>query len=172
MIPLDPKKAQKVGEEWGKVAADSVFGIVDVLDKHKKDMAHVKAVNEANKGAIEHNKKVNEQQKILKEIAMAEEAKAQETAMLQAMSPAQREAYHKAKIAAAKAKAKQELKEANARAETEELLQALSLVFIGIPLVLYFLAFMMVTIFAYSDRSSYRMIAPYVPFAQTVYGKY
>jgi hypothetical protein len=171
MIPLDPKKAQKLGEEWGKVATDSVFGIVDVLDKHKKDMAHVKAVNEANKGAIEHNKKVNEQQKILKDIAMAEEARAQEIAMLQAMSPAQRDAYHKAKIAAAKAKAKKELEEANARAETEELLQAIGLVFIGIPLVLYFFAFMMVTIFAFSDRSSYRQIAPYVPFAQTVYGR-
>ena len=109
MIPLDPNKAAKLGETWGKTVTDSVFGIVDVVDNHKKKMAHVNALNEANKGAIEHNKNVNAQQKILKDIAMAEEARSQEIAMLQAMSPAQRDAYHKAKIAAAKAKAKKEL---------------------------------------------------------------
>ena len=172
MIPMDPNKAAKIGETWGKAVSDSVFGIVDVVDKAKAKQAHINAVNEANKGALDHNKKVNEQQKILKDIAMAEEAKAQEIAMLQAMSPAQREAYHKAKIAAAKAKAKKELEEANARAETEEMIQVLCLIFIGLPLVIYFFMFFMVTIFAFSDRASYRQIAPYVPFAQTVYGKY
>jgi hypothetical protein len=171
MIPLDPNKAAKLGETWGKTVTDSVFGIVDVVDNHKKKMAHVNAVNEANKGAIEHNKNVNTQQKILKDIAMAEEARSQEIAMLQAMSPAQRDAYHKAKIAAAKAKAKKELEEANARAEMQELMQIFGLVFIGIPIVIYFFAFMMVTIFAFSDRSSYRQIAPYVPFAQSIYGR-
>jgi hypothetical protein len=30
----------------------------------------------------------------------------------------------------------------------------------------------MVTIFAYTDRASYRELAPYVPFATAVYGKY
>ena len=172
MIPLDPKKAQKVGEEWGKVAADSVFGIVDVVDKHNKKNAHIKAVNEANKGVLDHNKKVDEQQKILKQMAIEEEAKANERAVLQAMSPAQREAYHKAKIKAAKEKAKRELEEANARAETEALMQVIGLIFIGLPLVLYFLLFFMVTIFAFSDRASYRQLAPYVPFAQATYGKY
>jgi hypothetical protein len=48
MIPLDPKKAQKVGEEWGKVAADSVFGVVDVVSKHNAKKA-------ANKSVMEHN---------------------------------------------------------------------------------------------------------------------
>jgi len=172
MIPLDPNKAAKVGETWGKAVTDSVFGIVDVVDKAKAKQAHINAVNEANKGALDHNKKVNEQQKILKQMAIAEEARAQEIAMLQAMSPAQREAYHKAQIAAAKAKAKQELEEANARAEMQEIMQVFGFIFIGLPLIIYFFMFFMITIFAFSDRSSYRMIAPYVPFAQTVYGKY
>jgi len=171
MIPMDPKKAQKLGEDFGKVATDSIFGIVDVLDKHKKDMAHVKAVNEANKGVIEHNKKVNEQQKILKQIAIDQIAREQEIAMLQAMSPAQRDAYHKAKIAKAKEKARKELEEANAAAETQELIQAFLLLFIGVPLIIYFFLFFIVTIFAYTDRSSYREIAPYIPGAQQVYGR-
>jgi hypothetical protein len=171
MIPLDPNKAAKLGETWGKSVTDSVFGIVDVVDNHKKKAAQINANNEANKGAIAHNKNVNEQQKILKDIAMAEEARSQEIAILQAMSPAQRDAYHKAKIAAAKAKAKKELEEANARAETEELIQAVVLLFIGVPFIIYFFLFFMVTIFAFSDRSTYRDIAPYVPFAQTVYGR-
>jgi hypothetical protein len=172
MIPLDPNKAAKVGEQWGKVVTDSVFGIVDVVDKAKAKKAHINAVNAANKGVLDHNKKVDDQQKILKQMAIEEEAKANERAMLQAMSPAQREAYHKAKIAAAKEKAKRELEAANAAAETAEMVQAIVLVFIAIPLVLYFFMFFMVTIFAFSDRSSYRQIAPYVPFAQAVYGKY
>jgi hypothetical protein len=172
MIPLDPNKAAKVGETWGKAVTDSVFGIVDVVDKHNKKNAHIKAVNEANKGALDHNQKVNEQNKILKQIAIDEEAKANERAILQAMSPAQREAYHKAKIAAAKEKAKRELQEANAKAEMEEIMQVVALIFIGLPLIIYFFMFFMVTILAFSDRSSYRQIAPYVPFAQSVYGKY
>ena len=172
MIPLDPNKAAKIGETWGKAVTDSVFGIVDVVDKAKAKNAHIKAVNEANKGALDHNKKVNEQQKILKQIAIDEEAKANERAILQAMSPAQREAYHKAKIAAAKEKAKRELQEANAKAEMEEIMQVIALIFIGLPLIIYFFMFFMVTILAFSDRSSYRQIAPYVPFAQAAYGKY
>jgi len=172
MIPLDPNKAAKLGETWGKSVTDSVFGIVDVVDNHKKKAAQINANNEANKGAIAHNKNVNEQQKILKDIAMAEEARSQEIAMLQAMSPAQRDAYHKAKIAAAKAKAKKELEEANAKAEMGESMEAVGLIFVGIPLVVYFFLFFMVTVFAYTDRSTYRQFAPYVPFAQTVYGKY
>ena len=172
MIPLDPKKAQKVGEEWGKVVTDSVFGIVDVVDKHNKKNAHIKAVNEANKGALDHNKKVDEQQKILKKMALDQEAREQEIAILQSMSPAQRDAYHKARIAAGKERAKRELEEANAAAETAELMQVFALIFIGLPLIIYFFMFFMVTIFAFSDRSSYRQLAPYVPFAQSVYGKY
>ena len=172
MIPIDPNKAAKLGESWGKTVTDSVFGIVDVVDNHKKKVAHINAVNEANKGALQHNKKVSEQTKILKQMAIAEEEKAQEALLLQGMSPAQRDAYYKAKIAAAKAKAKRELEEAESRAETEALMQVFLLVFVGIPLIIYFFLFFLVTIFAFSDRASYREIAPFIPFAQTVYGKY
>ena len=172
MIPIDPNKAAKLGESWGKTVTDSVFGIVDVVDNHKKKVAHVNAVNEANKGALDHNKKINEQQKILKDMAIAEEAKAQEALLLQGMSPAQRDAYYKAKIAAGKAKAKRELEEAESRAETEALMQVFALVFVGVPLIIYLFLFFIVTIFAYTDRSSYREISPFVPGSQAIYGKY
>jgi hypothetical protein len=172
MIPIDPKNAQKVGQEFGKAVTDSVFGIVDVVDKHKAKVAHVKAVNEANKGILDHNKKVSEQNKILKQMAIVEEERAQEIAILQAMSPKQRDEYYKAKIAAAKAKAKKELEEAEAAAETIAIIQIFATIFIGVPLIVYFFLFFMVTVFAYSDRASYRELAKFVPFATTVYGKY
>jgi hypothetical protein len=172
MIPLDPNKAAKLGETWGKTVTDSVFGIVDVVDKHKAKVAHVNAVNEANKGALDHNKKVSDQTKILKQMAIAEEERAQEIAILQAMSPKQRDEYYKAKIAAGKAKAKKELEEAEAAAENAALMQIIALIFIGVPLIVYFFLFFMVTIFAYTDRASYRELAKFVPFATSVYGKY
>ena len=172
MIPLDPKKAQKVGEEFGKAVTDSVFGIVDVVDKHKQKVAHVKAVNEANAGVIAHNKQVVEQQKVLKQIALDQIAREQELNMLQAMSPAQREAYHKAKIAAAKQKAREELARAKEAEEMQELMQAIAAIFIILPTTIYFLMFMFCAILASTDRNTYRQIAPYVPFAQSVFGKY
>jgi hypothetical protein len=171
MIPLDPKKAAKVGEEWGKAVTDSVFGIVDVVDKHKQKVKQVQANNEANKGAIEHNKTVDEQQKILKKIAMDQIAREQEQAVLQAMSPAQREAYHKAKIATAKAKAKRELQEAESAEEMKQLLQIFAAIFIGFPILIYFVMFMFCAILASTDRGTYREIAPYVPYARAVFGR-
>jgi hypothetical protein len=45
MIPLDPKKAQQLGNEWGKVAADSVFGIADVVNKHNNKKAGNKHIS-------------------------------------------------------------------------------------------------------------------------------
>jgi len=172
MIPIDPNKAAKLGETWGKSVTDSVFGIVDVVDKAKAKQVHINAVNEANKGALDHNKKVSDQTKILKQMAIDEEAKAQEIAMLQAMNPKQRDEYYKAKIAAGKAKAKKELEEAEAAAETAAIIQLFSLIFIGVPLIIYFFLFFTVTIFAYTDRASYRELAKFVPFATSVYGKY
>ena len=171
MIPIDPNKAAKVGEEWGKTVTDSVFGIVDVVDKHNKKNAHIKAVNEANKGVLDHNKKVDEHQKILKDMAIAEEARAQEIAMLQSMSPAQRDVYHKTKIAAAKAKAKRELQEAESAEEMKQLLQIFAAIFIGFPILIYFAMFMFCAILASTDRGTYREIAPYVPYARAVFGR-
>ena len=161
MIPLDPKKAQQLGNEWGKVAADSVFGIVDVVDKAKAKKA-------ANKSVIEHNHKVAQQTKILKDIAIKEMEKEQEKDMLMRMSPAQREAYKKAKAAAAR----QENLEAQERAERNTSIQIFFAFFIGFPLVIYLILFLLVAIFAGTDRSSYRQLSPFVPGAQSVFGKY
>jgi Fe2+ transport system protein B len=161
MIPLDPKKAQQLGNEWGKVAADSVFGIADVIDK-------AKAKKNANKGIIDHNHKVAEQNKILKAMAIKEIEKEQEKDMLMRMSPAQREAYRKTQQSAIR----HEKEEAQEKAERNAIIQLFVGLFIGLPLVIYLLLFMLVAIFSVTDRSSYRSLAPVVPFAQTLFGKY
>ena len=161
MIPLDPKKAQKLGQEWGQVAADSVFGVVDVVSKHNAKKA-------AYKGVIEHNNKVAQQNKILKDMAIKEMEKEQEKDMLMRMSATQREAYKKAKAAAIR----QEHQEAEARAERNAMVQLFIAFFIGLPLVVYVFLFVLVAIFAGSDRSSYRQLSPLVPGAQAIFGKY
>ena len=161
MIPLDPKKAQQLGNEWGKVAADSVFGIVDVVDKAKTKKA-------ANKGVMEHNHKVAQQTKILKDIAIKELEKEQERDMLMRMSPSQREAYRKAQQSAIR----HEKEEEQERSERKAIIQLTAGLLIGLPLVIYMFLFIMVAIFAVADRSSYRSLSPMVPGAQAVFGKY
>jgi hypothetical protein len=171
MIPMDPKKAQKVGEEFGKVLTDSVFGIVDTIDKHKKNVAHAKAVNEANKGVLAHNKNVDAQQKVLKQIALEQIAKEQEIAMLQRMSPAERDAYRKKKTDNAKQKARQEKEEAENAKELKQLLTIGFSIFIALPLIIYFILFILIAILANTDRVSYRSLSPYIPGAQSVFGR-
>lgn len=161
MIPLDPKKAQKVGEEWGKVAADSVFGVVDVVSKHNNKKA-------ANKSIMEHNHKVAQQNKILKDMAIKEMEREQEKDMLARMSPAQRDAYRKAQVA----EKRREFEEAEARAERNAIIQLLLAFFIGLPLVVYVFLFVLVAIFSGTDRSSYRSLSPFVPGTQAIFGKY
>jgi len=161
MIPLDPKKAQQLGNEWGKVAADSVFGIVDVVDKAKAKKA-------ANKGVMEHNHKVVQQTKILKDIAIKELEKEQERDMLMRMSPSQRDAYRKAQQSAIR----HEKEEAQERAERNEIIQMILGLFVGLPIVIYMFLFIMVAIFSATDRSMYRSLSTIVPGAQAVFGKY
>jgi lipopolysaccharide export LptBFGC system permease protein LptF len=161
MIPLDPKKAAKVGEEWGKTVTDSVFGIVDVVDKHN-------AKKNNNKSIMDHNHKVAQQAKILKDMAIKEMEKEQEKDMLMRMSPAQREAYKKAKTSAIR----QERQEAEARAERNAIIQLILGLFVALPIVIYMFLFIMVAIFSVTDRSSYRSLSSIVPGAQTLFGKY
>jgi len=161
MIPLDPKKAQKLGEEWGKAAADSVFGVVDVVSKHNAKKA-------ANKNVIEHNKKIAQQNKILKDMAIKELEKEQERDTLMRMSPAQREAYRKAQ----KNSLLQQNQETIEREQRYAMIQISLGLFIGVPLVVYVFLFILVAIFAGTDRTSYRQLAPIVPGTQAVFGKY
>lgn len=164
MIPTDPKKAQQLGQEWGQVITDSVFGIVDTVN-------HAKAVKEHNKATIEHNKGVSTQNKILKDIAMKEMAREQEQAMLDKLSPAQKDAYYKAKIAAGKEAKRLQLEEEAAREERNALLAVISIVFIILPMIIWIFAIITVGAFSTSDRYSYRQMAPYIPFAQKMFGK-
>ena len=161
MIPLDPKKAQKVGEEWGKVTADSVFGVVDVVSKHN-------AKKEAYKSVIAHNNKVSQQNKILKDMAIKEMEREQEKDMLARMSPSQRDAYRKAQAA----EKRREHDEAEARAERNTIIQLFLAFFIGLPLIVYIFLFILVAIFSGTDRSSYRSLSPFVPGSQAIFGKY
>ena len=52
MIPMDPRKAQKLGENWGGAITDSVFGIVDVV----KNAPAQKAAN--NRAALARNAQI------------------------------------------------------------------------------------------------------------------
>lgn len=99
---MDPKSAAKLGNSLGKGLADGVFGIVDDVRNAK----NVKAQNNqriANQNKItEINNQVVRQNNAMREQAMREIAAEQERNALAKMTPAQRDAYYKAKIAAAK----------------------------------------------------------------------
>lgn len=121
MIPTDPKEAAKIGKVFGEVITDSVFGIAD-------DMKKVKAKNEATKARNELIKINNETIKnnnLLRQQAMRELADEQERQRMARMSPAQREAYKKAK-------AKAELDERNRKVEAENTKQIIIASLIGI----------------------------------------
>ena len=99
---MDPKSAAKFGNSIGKGLTDSVFGIVDTVRNAKA----IKAQNTqkiANHNKItEINNQVVRMNNTLREQAMREIAAEQEKAALSKMSKAQREAYYKAKVEAAK----------------------------------------------------------------------
>ena len=99
---MDPKSAAKFGNSIGKGLTDSVFGIVDTVRNAKA----IKAQNTqkiANHNKItEINNQVVRMNNALREQAMREIAAEQEKQALMKMSKAQREAYYKAKVEAAK----------------------------------------------------------------------
>jgi hypothetical protein len=97
MIPTDPKDAAKLGKVWGEAITDSVFGIADDMRKVKAKNETIKARNEL----VKINNETVKNNRLLREQAMRELAAEQEAMSMARMSPAQREAYKKAKSKAA-----------------------------------------------------------------------
>lgn len=99
---MDPKSAAKFGNSIGKGLSDSVFGIVDTVRDSKRIKAENNSKIAARNKVTEINNQVVRMNNTLREQAMREIAAEQEKAALMKMSKAQREAYYKAKVEAAK----------------------------------------------------------------------
>ena len=108
MIPTDPEEAAKLGKKWGEVATESIFGISDDLKKVKAKNQATKARNEL----VKINNEITRNNNLLRQQAMKELADEQERKRMAMMSPAQKEAYKKAK-------AKAELDARNRQIEAE-----------------------------------------------------
>jgi hypothetical protein len=93
MIPTDPKEAANIGKQWGEVITDSVFGISDDLKKVKAKNQAIKARNEI----VKINNEIARNNNLLRQQAVKELAEEQERKRMAMMSPAQKEAYRKAK---------------------------------------------------------------------------
>jgi L-lactate utilization protein LutC len=99
MLPTDPKEAAKLGKVFGETLSDSVFGIADDLRKVKAKNQAIAARNEM----VKINNEIAKNNALLRKQAMQELADEQERKRLAMMSPAQKEAYARAKAQAKKA---------------------------------------------------------------------
>jgi DNA polymerase III delta prime subunit len=156
---LDPKSAAKLGSSLGKGLSDQVFGIVDDVRNAK----NIKAAN--NQRIINQNKitEINNQvvrnNNLLREQAMREIAAEQERDMLAKMSPAQREAFYKAKTEAAK-EAKRLAREAEIKhEEMMELVWLCVFLFVFLP----FIAWIGLLIWGMSDVMACYNMKGFVP---------
>ena len=121
MIPTDPKEAANIGKQWGEAITDSVFGISDDLKKVKAKNQAIKARNEI----VKINNEIAKNNNLLRQQAMRELADEQERKRMAMMSPAQKEAYRKAKERAA-------LEERNRKIDAENTKQIILASLIGI----------------------------------------
>ena len=137
MIPMDPKKAQKLGESWGSVLADSIFGIVDIFKNKDAMKAAANRKVLAQNAIIDANNKITRQNNALRAQAIREIARDQELSALAKMSPSQRQAYHQAKAEAAHEEARA-LRAAQRRAEERsELFWGLFILLFILPAIVY-----------------------------------
>ena len=143
---LDPKSAAKLGSSLGKGLSDQVFGIVDDVRNAKNIKAanNQKIINqnkitEINNQVIRNNNKLREQ-------AMREIAAEQEATAIAKMTPAQRDAYYKAKVEAAKEAKRLEREAQRKKEEFWQIFWTIVILIISIPLlggmgyILYLLA--------------------------------
>lgn len=167
MIPMDPKKAQKLGQAWGEVLTDSVFGIVDVV----KNAPAQKAANNQrvlNKNKItEINNQIIRQNNLLREQAMREIAKEAEIDALARMSPKQREEYKQAKIAAEKSRVREERLAKERHDDMVQYFWAFVLLFVIIPLIIW----IGLVIYALADPMAYYSMKSWVPLLKTIVGR-
>jgi hypothetical protein len=164
---MDPKKAQKLGQAWGEVLTDSVFGIVDVV----KNAPAQKAANNQrvlNKNKItEINNQIIRQNNLLREQAMREIAKEAEIDALARMSPKQREEYKQAKIAAEKSRVREERLAKERHDDMVQYFWAFVLLFVIIPLIIW----IGLVIYALADPMAYYSMKSWVPLLKTIVGR-
>ena len=142
---LDPKSAAKLGSSLGKGLSDQVFGIVD-------DVRNAKNIKAANNQKIINQNKITEinnqviRNNKLREQAMREIAAEQEATAIAKMTPAQRDAYYKAKVEAAKEAKRLEREAQRKKEEFWQIFWTIVILIISIPLlggmgyILYLLA--------------------------------
>ena len=137
MIPMDPRKAQKLGENWGGAITDSVFGIVDVVKNAPAQKAANNRAALAKNAQIEANNAVTRMNNQLRIQAMQEIAAEQEAMAIARMTPAQRQAYYQAKADAAHAAHKAKVQAERKKEEFWEIFWALFTIFIVLPFLIW-----------------------------------
>ena len=137
MIPMDPRKAQKLGENWGGAITDSVFGIVDVVKNAPAQKAANNRAALAKNAQIEANNAVIRMNNQLRVQAMQEIAAEQEAMAIARMTPAQRQAYYQAKADAAHAAHKAKVQAERKKEEFWEIFWALFTIFIVLPFLIW-----------------------------------
>ena len=166
MIPMDPRKAQKLGENWGGAITDSVFGIVDVVKNAPAQKAANNRAALARNAQIEANNAVTRMNNQLRVQAMQEIAAEQEQAALLRMSPAQRQAYYQAKADAAHAAHRAKVEAERKRQEFWEIFWALFSIFVVLP----FLIWIGLLIWGMSDVMACYNMKSFIPLMRVVCG--
>jgi hypothetical protein len=166
MIPMDPRKAQKLGENWGGAITDSVFGIVDVVKNAPAQKAANNRAAMARNAQIEANNAVTRMNNQLRVQAMQEIAAEQEQAALLRMSPAQRQAYYQAKADAAHAAHRAKVEAERKREEFWEIFWALFSIFVVLP----FLIWIGLLIWGMADVMACYNMKSFIPLMRVVCG--
>ena len=137
MIPMDPRKAQKLGEAWGGAVTDSVFGIVDVVKNAPAQKAANNRAAQNRNAQIEANNAITRMNNQLRIQAMKEIAAEQEQAAVLRMTPAQRQAYYQAKADAAHAAHKAKVEAERKKEEFWEIFWVLFALCIVVPFFIW-----------------------------------
>jgi multidrug efflux pump subunit AcrA (membrane-fusion protein) len=171
MIPMDPRKAQKLGENWGGAITDSVFGIVDVVKNAPAQKAANNRAALAKNAQIEANNAVTRMNNQLRVQAMQEIAAEQEAMAMARMTPAQREAYKKSKADAAKNAARADRLAREASEERWQIFWVCVILFVLLPAVIYVGLFIYGVIASGTDWATYHSLAKIVPGLKVFVGR-
>jgi hypothetical protein len=167
MIPMDPKKAQKLGEAWGGVVTDSVFGIVDVVrNAPAQKAANNQRIMNQNK-ITEINNQITRQNNALRIQAMKEIAEEQEAMAMARMTPAQRAAYKQSKIDGEKARAKAERLRQEHHEDMMMYFWTFFIIFVIFPLIIW----IGLIIYGSLDPMAYYSMKSWVPLLKTIVGR-
>ena len=171
MIPMDPRKAQKLGENWGGAITDSVFGIVDTVRSAPGQKAANNRAAAARNAQIEANNAVTRMNNQLRVQAMQEIAAEQEAMAMARMSPAQREAYKKSKADAVKNAARAERLAREAAEERWQIFWVCVILFVIVPALVYVGLFIYGVVASGTDWATYHSLTKIVPGLKAFVGR-